>query len=53
VSKLAALVIERERLLRERTQAQANELAAREATRRMDTFLPRIAQRAVTGSQLA
>ena len=39
VSKLAALMIERERLLRERTQAQANELAAREATRRMDTFL--------------
>jgi PAS domain S-box-containing protein len=39
VSKLAALMIERERLVRERTQAQANELAAREATRRMDTFL--------------
>jgi K+-sensing histidine kinase KdpD len=39
VSKLAALMIERERLLRERTQAQANELAAQEATRRMDTFL--------------
>ena len=39
VAKLAALVIERERLLRERTEARANELAAIEATQRMDTFL--------------
>ena len=39
VAKLEALVIERERLLRERTEARANELAALEATRRMDTFL--------------
>lgn len=39
VAKLAALVIERERLLRERTEARANELAALETTRRMDTFL--------------
>ncbi len=39
VSKLAALMIERERLLHERTQAQANELAAQETTRRMDAFL--------------
>ena len=39
VAKLMALVIEREQLLRERTEARANELAALEATRRMDTFL--------------
>jgi K+-sensing histidine kinase KdpD len=39
VAKLTALVIERERLLRERAQAQAAELALREATRRMDEFL--------------
>ena len=39
VAKLAALVIERERLLQERTEARANELAALEATRRIDTFL--------------
>jgi signal transduction histidine kinase len=39
VAKLAALVIERERLLREYTEARANELAALAATRRMDTFL--------------
>lgn len=32
-------MIEREHLLHERMQAQANELAAREATRRMDIFL--------------
>jgi signal transduction histidine kinase/PAS domain-containing protein len=38
-AKLAALVIERERLLYERAQAQANELALREANRRMDEFL--------------
>ena len=39
VAKLAALVLERERLLQERAQAQANELALREANRRMDDFL--------------
>jgi len=39
VSKLAALVIERERLLQERAQAHADELALREANRRMDEFL--------------
>jgi len=39
VAKLTALVIERERLLRERADARANELALREANRRMDEFL--------------
>ena len=39
IAKLAALVIERERLLQERAQARANELALREANRRMDEFL--------------
>jgi PAS domain S-box-containing protein len=39
VAKLAALVVERERLLRERAEAQASELALREANRRMDEFL--------------
>ncbi len=39
VAKLGALVIERERLLRERADARANELALREANRRMDEFL--------------
>jgi K+-sensing histidine kinase KdpD len=39
VARLTALVIERERLLRERAQAQATELALRETTRRMDEFL--------------
>lgn len=39
VGQLAALVIERERLLRERADARANELALREANRRMDEFL--------------
>ena len=39
VAKLAALVIERDRLLRERAEARANELALREANRRMDDFL--------------
>lgn len=39
VARLTALVIERERLIRERAQAQANELALREANRRMDVFL--------------
>lgn len=39
VAKLAALVLERQRLLQERAQAQANELALREANRRMDEFL--------------
>ncbi len=39
VAKLAALVIERERLLRERAEAQANALALGEANRRMDEFL--------------
>jgi len=39
IAKLAALVIERERLLYEQAKAQANELALREAQRRMDEFL--------------
>jgi signal transduction histidine kinase/PAS domain-containing protein len=39
VAKLAALIIERERLLQERTAAQANELALLEANRRMDEFM--------------
>jgi signal transduction histidine kinase/PAS domain-containing protein len=39
IAKLAALVIERERLLYERAKAQANEIALREANRRMDEFL--------------
>jgi signal transduction histidine kinase len=39
IAKLAALVLERERLLREREEARANELALREANRRMDEFL--------------
>jgi PAS domain S-box-containing protein len=39
VARLGALVIERERLLRERAEAQANELALREANRLMDEFL--------------
>ena len=39
VAKLGALVIERDRLLREREQARAGEAALREANRRMDTFL--------------
>ncbi|MDQ2906893.1 MAG: PAS domain-containing protein, partial [Chloroflexota bacterium] len=39
VAKLAGLVIERERLLREREEARSRELALREAHRRMDEFL--------------
>lgn len=39
VARLTALVIERERLLREREESQATELALREANRRMDDFL--------------
>ena len=39
VAKLAALVIERERLLFERAKARASELALRESNRRMDEFL--------------
>ncbi len=39
VGQLAALVIERERLLEERAAAEARALAQREATRRMDDFL--------------
>jgi len=38
-AKLAALVLERERLLRERAEARANELALRAANHRMDEFL--------------
>jgi PAS domain S-box-containing protein len=38
-AKLGALVIERERLLREREAARASELALRQANRQMDTFL--------------
>ncbi|HZR42031.1 MAG TPA: HAMP domain-containing sensor histidine kinase [Ktedonobacteraceae bacterium] len=39
VAKLVTLVIERKRLLYERAEAQANELAQREANRRMEEFL--------------
>jgi len=39
VAKLAGLVIERERLLREREESRANEIALRAANRRMDEFL--------------
>ena len=39
VAKFAALVIERDRLLSQRAEAQANELAMRAANRRMDEFL--------------
>ncbi len=39
VAKLAALVIERERLMHERAEAQADALALREANRRMDEFV--------------
>jgi PAS domain S-box-containing protein len=39
VAKLAALVFERERLLRERAEAQGKMLALHEANRRMDDFL--------------
>jgi PAS domain S-box-containing protein len=39
VAQLAALTIERERLLHEREEAQANELALREINQRMNTFL--------------
>jgi signal transduction histidine kinase/PAS domain-containing protein len=39
VSKLGAFVLERARLLNEHEEARANELALREANRRMDEFL--------------
>ncbi len=39
LGQLAALVIERERLLQEREEARANTLALQEANRRMDVFL--------------
>ncbi len=39
IAHLSALVIERQRLLTERAEAQAAELAQREANRRMDEFL--------------
>lgn len=39
VARLGALVIERNRLLREREESRANELALRETTRRFDEFL--------------
>ncbi len=39
VAKLAAMVIERERLMTERSQQQARFLALQETTRRMDEFL--------------
>ncbi len=39
VTELVALVIERERLLHERAQAEANALAAQESTRLMDAFI--------------
>ncbi len=39
VARLATLVLERERLLREREEARASALALQEANRRMDEFL--------------
>lgn len=39
IARLAAVVIERERLIRERTEAQAAELAAQEANRLKDEFI--------------
>ncbi len=39
IAKLTGLVIEREHLLRQREEARANELAIREANRRMEAFL--------------
>lgn len=39
IARLTTLVIERERLLREREEARASELALREANRRMEEFL--------------
>ena len=39
IARLGALVLEHERLLRDHTEAQANELALREAQAQMDTFL--------------
>ncbi len=39
VARLGALVLERQRLLRERAEAQANELALRETQAQMETFL--------------
>ncbi len=39
IAKLAAMVIERERLLQERAEAKASELSLREANRLMDEFL--------------
>jgi signal transduction histidine kinase len=39
VARLAALVVERERLLRERAEARASALAAQVTTNRMSTFL--------------
>lgn len=39
VAQLAALIVERDRLLREREAARASALALREANRRMDEFL--------------
>jgi signal transduction histidine kinase len=39
VGKLVTLVIERERLLREREEARASELAMRQANERLDTFI--------------
>ncbi len=39
IARLTTLVIERERLMREREEARASELALRESTRRMEEFL--------------
>jgi signal transduction histidine kinase/PAS domain-containing protein len=39
VAQLGALIIERERLLRQREEARANELALRQVNQRMDDFL--------------
>lgn len=39
IARLSAMVLEKERLVRERAQAQADALAQREATRRLEMFL--------------
>ncbi len=49
VAQLAVLTLERERLLRDREEARATELALREVNQRMDEFLS-IASHELTGS---
>lgn len=48
VGKLAALVIEREQLLREREEARAKQLALQETTRRMDEFIAIVSHELLT-----